>query len=402
MRHTKTLHAKIERRQSRLEIRFDDQVLFFEKDCGEPAFSDHDDFAVWALLPMAMESGRNLKIESAVHEETIRAAEKICHIWHLWMPPHFLPVHVDAAQVMKTSGDSPERTQGALLALSGGIDSTYALLRHKEALNITRTLTVHGFDIPLDKRSLFRDLAAKAQGISRKAGVSNLVLRTNVRNWVSRWEPMHMLPLTAALTVFNDCFTQLLASSSYTLEKSFLMHPWGTNFVTDSLLTAGGWGVDVLDSTVDRIEKVQYILDYKDYLPFITVCYKNKSSGNCGKCMKCILVKLYMHAFQDDVSALFPHAPLTDKDIGKFKKYRYEEIYRASMENAIGMARRAGRKEAERMFQDILRAQRRNWRAIAGFNNNHAHYLKLRNFIRRLKGKPALGHGLPEEDWPND
>ena len=79
------------------------------------------------------------------------------------------------------------KIDSALLALSGGLDSSFTLWRHVKqdapptAIDIRAGLFVHGFDIPLDDPDTFARAADKVAATLGSVGVSPLSVVTNAR-----------------------------------------------------------------------------------------------------------------------------------------------------------------------------------------------------------------------------
>ena len=75
-----------------------------------------NDFAAWYFLPIAMRTGRDLRIEGEGSEETIRNARRISEIWETWLPHHFTAVNVSFDTVSpRRAADGPSQTQPVLL-----------------------------------------------------------------------------------------------------------------------------------------------------------------------------------------------------------------------------------------------------------------------------------------------
>ena len=76
-------------------------------------------FAVWGLLPLAMEEGFNLHINRPIDPLVAANAERVSEIWETWVPNRYRSI--------KVSGEGgwsrgPSKRQNWVQLFSGGID----------------------------------------------------------------------------------------------------------------------------------------------------------------------------------------------------------------------------------------------------------------------------------------
>src|SRR5688572_20760340 len=110
--------------------------VFFEisGDVLPPPLQVHD-FAVLSALIVAMREGRPVHVEGPVTEALIRGLEEFQEAWALWRTK-YTPVRITADQIVPVETASTRR---GMFAFSGGVDGTFALLRHHKARAGLRT-----------------------------------------------------------------------------------------------------------------------------------------------------------------------------------------------------------------------------------------------------------------------
>ncbi len=388
------LDVHIFRSDASLELEFQGGRIFFRRRETDIPLSAHDDFAVWALLPIAMKSGEAIRIRGRIHEKVRRAAEDYAFIWHNWLPMYFLPVEIIADEVVD---EPPASGNGrSLLALSGGVDSTFALLRNADA-HITHVLTVHGMDYFLSDAEVFAGVRERTARIARMAGRKQLLIETNVREWMKDdWWLTHAPALTAAMSCFSDSFDARYVASDRTRWMDNLLTFTGSNHVANACLHAGGHGVSYLDEDCDRIDKLAYMIDeHPEYSELLTFCFKRHVPGNCGWCYKCSTQKLYLLALQGHLEPFFPGQEFTERNMRKIRR-NHDALFRVYLMKALAMARSRGHETAVPFLADLAEKSFSSWRGLCAVDPNNRKYLAMRNGLNRLRGKKPAGHGQHE------
>ena len=100
-------------------------------------------FAVWALLPLAMEEGFDLHINRPIDPQVAANAEKLSEIWEMWAPNRY--------RSMRVSGEGAWQRAAVdrlpcLQLYSGGVDATYALLQRGDAKERGYAATIFGLE----------------------------------------------------------------------------------------------------------------------------------------------------------------------------------------------------------------------------------------------------------------
>jgi hypothetical protein len=252
------------------------------------------DFAIVAGLFAAMREGRPIHVDGPVTETLLRNLEEFQEAWALWRSS-FRRVAITADHVLPVRESTSRR---GVFAVSGGVDGTFALLRHHGGHAGLRTarpvcaMVVHGFDIPLHERRAFEHAHRGIADVTSKLGIPLATVRTNWRELLSRnWNMEYHIALTACLFQFRGLAN--VGVSGACEDYGHLVLPWGSNPVTNNLLSAGGFDLHTEGGGFTRTQRVRLICDYPDVAAKLRVCWEGAiTGGNCGHCEKCIRTKL--------------------------------------------------------------------------------------------------------------
>ena len=214
----------------------------------------------------------------------------------------YTPVRITADQIMPAE---TQTTRRGMFAFSGGVDGTFALLRHHKARAGLRTarpigaMLIHGFDIPLGEQDAFDRARANVAEVIGALGLPLSVVRTN---WQSEactaWLQEYLAGLSACLHQFRGFANVgvLGAGEDY----AHLTQPWGSNNpITNHLLSGSGFEIHTEGGGFTRTQRVRLICDYPEIAAKLRVCWEGPmTGGNCGRCEKCIRTKLNLMAIQ--------------------------------------------------------------------------------------------------------
>ena len=269
--------------------------LFYEisGDVLPPPLEVHD-FAIVAAIFAAMREGRPVHIEGPVTETLLRNLEEFQEAWALWRRG-FRPVQIIADQVVSSQESASRR---GVFAVSGGVDATFALLRHHGGHAGLRTIRpvcamlVHGFDIPLRARDAFDHAHRSISDVTSILGIPLATVRTNWREVLCReWTMEYHLALAAALFQFRGLAN--VGVSGACEDYGHLVLPWGSNPVTNPLLAGGGFDFHTEGGGFTRTDRVHLICNYPEVAAKLRICWEGPmTGGNCGHCEKCIRTKL--------------------------------------------------------------------------------------------------------------
>jgi 7-cyano-7-deazaguanine synthase in queuosine biosynthesis len=280
--------------------RFEPAEIWYEfTGPAAPRHAPNGNFAVAAVLPIAMASGRALHFDGNVDSDFLEAMESYMSAWSRLRPDLFQTVNISAASEQPSRQPGSRRT---VIAYSGGLDATYALHAHKKKLLGRRTIDiqaavlVHGFDIPPDEQPAFDLARGHAAAIVESYGVPLTVVRTNwKRHFSVDWSMTHVLGIASVLCQFSGEFGGGLLADDFPYE--FQLMPWSNNVMTNQMLGCTAFPIRSTGAERFRTEKAMAIGENPVVLQHLRVCHQKNALGrNCGECEKCIRTKLNFYA----------------------------------------------------------------------------------------------------------
>ncbi len=258
------------------------------------------DFAVIAGVFTAMRKNRPLHILGPVSSNLLRNLEEFQEAWVTWLPKTYHIVPITAEQEVEVLDVGGEK-QG-VFAFSGGLDSTFSLLRHAQQKagrrNIKPALAilVQGFDLPLGNDKALHTACQTAQSMLDVLNVPFAIVETNwKRDLCHHWQMEHVAGLAACLNQFNGIANVAVVGGDEGYDKIDI--PWGSNPVSNSLLSSGVMGLRTEGSGYKRTERLAFVAENSDMASKIRVCWESADTGrNCGVCEKCIRTQLNFRA----------------------------------------------------------------------------------------------------------
>ena len=273
------------------------QTLFYELE-GEhlPPPPERQDYLVLALLFFAMRHGADLHVEGRVSRQLLVNLEEFQRAWSLWRPDRYRPVRVSCDEEVEAG--APSQWRRAVVALSGGVDGTYAMLQHvgdrqaRDRCELVAGMLVHGFDVPLDAARAFELARANAAATAATAGLPLTVVRTDWRRHFSLdWEDDFGAGLAACLNLFSGVAAYGLLGSDE--DYAHLAFPWGSNAITNPMLSSDRFQIVTVGGASGRTAKVSEIAHHNSISEHLRVCWREGETGrNCGRCEKCVRTKL--------------------------------------------------------------------------------------------------------------
>jgi 7-cyano-7-deazaguanine synthase in queuosine biosynthesis len=287
--------------------RVTDQGIWIESDVSLASAAD---WTIPLRLMWAVSEGQPANLGSASpllagNLETLR------DIYVSWTGGHQIPI------TYEISSDVTAPASGVSLFFSGGVDSCYSLIKHRD--EIDNLVLVHGFDVPLADTKTFALVEAQAREVARLFGKRLIVVRTNMR-----WERPSVLPMTNLRWEWPHvpcgwfmCHGAAMASVAHALApnhgKIYIasshsyadLHPWGSHPLLDPL-----WSSETVQIIHDggelRIDKLRAVVHYPEVLARLRVCTESLGSDNCGLCEKCVRTMLGLRAMGVDRCDAFP------------------------------------------------------------------------------------------------
>ena len=255
---------------------------------------DAESYLVAAVL-VAMSEGRDIRVEGTVGRGLLSGIEEFMLAWRRWNPELYRVVRILPEEA---SSNEPSRTSGAITAFSGGVDAAFTVWRHHSraaghaSRDIVAGAMVHGFDIPLDQEEKFAASFRLARATLDSLDIPLIALRTNIRQVFGiDWHDLHGAALVGVMQTLRSKAGSLLIGSSDPYDQ--LLLPYGSNPVTDHLLSTAGMDVVHDGCGFDRTQKVAFIAGWKTACDNLRVCWEGEQVGaNCGHCEKCLRTRL--------------------------------------------------------------------------------------------------------------
>jgi len=283
----------------------------FPKEVGSLPLTG-DPFLAGFLIP-CMYYGEDLRIEAPVSPLLLTSEKQIQDLICAWYSD-FNRISVSAASSFESMPEIPGAEIGTFF--SGGIDSTYTLLKHN--YDITHLILIHGFENPIGSEGLLAVTKKALLPTIETFGRKLLIVRTNLR---SRADPFTFLPgRDYDRSFFGFCYQgSILAAVGLCLQPKFHrifipasypfaeLEPYGSHPALDPL-----WSTEKLKFVHDGNEasRFQKIKKIADQVPAaaqrLQVCESNlPQEVNCCRCEKCLRTMLALSlcgALQDSLS----------------------------------------------------------------------------------------------------
>lgn len=295
----------------RIEVQFcgipeSDCRQFFYEITGDhiPLPSPSDDFIAIALVFFAMRHGYDLHIDGPLSTSLLANLHEFQSAWALWQPGRYKVIDIVGNVV---NDDTHTTNNKGVVAFSGGVDATYAMLRHStHSTNRYRcplvcAVLVRGFDIGLTCDAAWQTALANAQAVTTLYKVPLSAVRTNWKEVICGfWEDEFFAGLASCLSLFSAEAGVGIAGSDEDY-ASFVI-PWGSNPVTNPMLSSRAFRMFSEGGSHTRTQKVEAIAMTSNSSEYLRVCWEGPQTGyNCGVCEKCVRTKLNFLALGLDI-----------------------------------------------------------------------------------------------------
>jgi len=260
-------------------------------------------FAVWGLLPIAMEEGFNIQINRPIDPQVAANAERLSRIWEMWVPSGYRCCSVSG---MAGWYRAHRHRMPCIQLYSGGVDSTFAILKQPEPRERGYVLTVYGLDYRRGHGSeaRFAKLIAKTDPLLERLNLQRLIVRTNAER--SPQKLTHGFTLAACTFLLSDLFEEAVIAADLTEAEDMVAFPWGTNHITNRYLTGSDFTLRTDCIEVGRSEKLAAIVASEIGLPFLSCCRQESAfPENCGTCSKCVRTKSMLLVTMGSVPEIF-------------------------------------------------------------------------------------------------
>ena len=163
------------------------ETVFYEvaRETAPPPL-DNFDGILCATVLHAMGQRRNIRLHGPATSEILRNLTEFQLAWRRWRPDVYQPVEIEADSVT-----IPRlRDERSLSAFSGGVDSTFTLLRNNPQsptprYGIDTVVLVHGFDVSLANSDALRELVDRTEPVRALTGARLCIVRTNSKELAS-------------------------------------------------------------------------------------------------------------------------------------------------------------------------------------------------------------------------
>jgi len=293
------------------------------------------------VLFRAMATGTPLRVHGSVSPSLLDGLVEFQRAWSCWRPGTYRVVGIEADEERE---EPPAEGDEVLMPFSGGVDSAFTAWRCRRGdaelrrPRLAAGLMIHGFDIPLEDAAGFAGAARGSGAMLSSLGMELVPLATNFREQPGDWEDAHGTALAACLTLLKGRFRSALVASSY--PYSALILPYGSNPVTDPLLSSDSFRIRHDGADVAKVEKVKAIAPWPEARRNLRVCWEGAAHDrNCGRCQKCVWTLLVFRMIGAGLPGCF------DRDIGdgEIARFRYlDEGACASMRRLVARAKADG------------------------------------------------------------
>jgi hypothetical protein len=311
---------------------------------GGSITESHDHFLLGVLLT-AMRKRCDVHIHGTVSPFLLENLEEFQAVWANWLPKRYSTIGM-AADVEAERGWIPQ--ERAIAAFSGGVDSAFTVWRHyKDRCGRLRKpiqagLMVRGFDIPVQEEEIFDRAADKSRRMLQSVGMELIPMATNYRDFGDDWLDSHGIATTSCLMLLQGGFTTGLIAS--TEPYNSLVLPWGSNPLTDRLLSSRSFTSIHDGASFTRSTKVKGITDWPEALANLRVCWQGDlKDRNCGVCEKCIRTILNFRAVGAELPACFEQ-DVSDRQIAGLRNLNPVQV--AYLEEILNTAGERGMQES--------------------------------------------------------
>lgn len=307
-----------------------------------------DAFVLASVMPL-MARGLDVHVEGRVSRALLENLSAFQEYWHLWQPDRYRRVRITADELV----DAQPRPGGKVMsAFSGGVDGAFTAYRHVLERDGVRprldsVILVQGADISTEDDATFSRVLSAVDEMLEDTGLTVLAVRTDHRRAFADWGHGHGTALAACMSLFQPEYTRGLLASSGDVATMYL--PWGSNPVSDHLLSTGSIEIRNDGAGFPRPEKVAALTAWPRVLDRLRVCWQGELlDRNCGQCEKCQRTLLCLKAAGVARPACMP------ADAGT-APVLVDGPHAPDWRELAGFARRSGRPEVAAEVESILR-----------------------------------------------
>jgi hypothetical protein len=318
-----------------------------------PQCQSADAFVIGNIF-LLMSDGVDTSVHAPVSPSLLKNLHEFQAAWQSWRPGKYKQIGLSADSEVEAIQAQP--SDMSVAAFTGGVDSCFTMFRHRRGdceriarRNIVSGLFVHGFDISLEQSDAFNRAAERIRKTLDSVGVRLITMSTNLKALNIEWNDTHIAGIASCLHLLKERYGEGLIGSSHTYDQ--LTIPWGSNPVTDHLLSGSSFRIVHDGAAFKRWQKVEAIAGWAEGFDKLRVCYSAQSGDeNCGRCLKCTFLIFLLRNMRIAVPPSFPH--LTDDVIATLG-----EVLDANLEGYKKVVQSAKRHGIEDTWVDLLSEQ---------------------------------------------
>lgn len=159
-----------------IAVRGGGEEITFESEYDRPAVNG-EEFAAFLFLPIAMARGENLMVCGSGSAVATKNLGKLADSWAVMVPEMYSPITVSFEEERSLGEDV--KSDRKLMFYSGGVDSTFALLRQFERGESVDLLTLQGLEYRLSKDVEFHAAKEKTDVFARDKVGSREFVKTD-------------------------------------------------------------------------------------------------------------------------------------------------------------------------------------------------------------------------------
>lgn len=357
----------------------DDQIVVGARIEGPPVETKH----MWYRLPVAHKSAltescdpfvvaylldaMQYKADFIVHGEVspslLQNLEEFQDAWVSWKADRYTKIDILADYEREQT--MPETT-AAVMTFSGGVDACFTAYRHRTGKcgrwqrDLRAGVMIHGFDMTLRKVEDYQRAFKKAGNLLHSLGLELIPIATNLRKVL--FDPVDAqgnFLASCLILLKGEYISGLIAGSFY---YPCLIFPWGTNPITDPLLSSDSFRIIHDGTGFSRFEKVRQIAEWSETFSNLRVCIVGeKKDRNCCRCEKCIRTILSYRAWGLGLPACFDQ-DVSNAQILKLHMHSDYETYELIVETSKGEKRTKTWIQAVRLSILLNRLRERLWK----------------------------------------
>jgi len=272
----------------------------FSKELKEYVTENSNAFLI-CILQQAMFQSENIHVQGKVSKKLLDSLDQYQIIYSMWHPEWFTRIDITCDEVITDS--SPVKRTGVMSAFSGGVDSFHGLWAHLPENDsdtnsqITHTLFVHGFDIPLSNKCSYDVASKKYKKIMKPHGIELLSVQTNLREFCSmpNWDAMWIPAVVGTAHIFDRKIVKFYLAEINTYDykptkwKKFISNFSFHENITLKLLSTETLEVSGKEGAIPKTKKIEAIADWDEVYDALHVCWENSEGlQNCCRCQKCM------------------------------------------------------------------------------------------------------------------